>query len=140
MCGYTKRDKTNHKTGKRVLAGVALAGVTALTVGLAACSPAKSSALHADASSSAVKNSTQTVGQLLGVPSNAVGQVAYVHQLLTHNGRVAIENKVGIPPKNRSAFEAAVLGAAEKGHLTSKGDRTTFLEVTLPALVKQYQA
>jgi hypothetical protein len=58
---------------------------------------------------------------------------------MTHNGRVAIENKVGIPPKNRSAFEAAVLGAAEKTNLTSKGNRETFLEVTLPGIVKQYQ-
>ena len=138
MCGYTK--KKTHKTGKRVLAGVAIAGVTALTVGLAACSPAKSSsALHADANSTAVKSQTQTATQLLGVPSNPVGQVAYVHQLLTHSGRVAIETRVGIPPKNRSAFEAAVLGAAEKTNLTSTGNRHTFLEVTLPKLVKQYQ-
>ena len=132
MCNYGKR-------GKRILAGVALAGVTALTVGLAACSPAKSSALHADANSTAVKSQTQTATQLLGVPSNPVGQVAYVHQLLTHSGRVAIETRVGIPPKNRSAFEAAVLGAAEKTNLTSTGNRHTFLEVTLPKLVKQYQ-
>jgi hypothetical protein len=136
MCGFEFKNK---KTGKRVVAGIALAGVTAMTVVLAACGPGHSAALHADASSSAVKNSAQTTTQLLGVPSNPVGQVAYAHQLLTHNGRVAIENKVGIPPKNRSAFEAAVLGAAEKGHLTNKGDRTTFLEVTLPKLVKQYQ-
>jgi hypothetical protein len=138
MCGYTF-NKPSRKTGKRVVAGLALAGVTALTVGLAACSPSHSAALHADATSSAVKNNSQTVGQLLGVPSNPVGQVAYVHQLMTSSGRAAIENKVGIPPKNRSAFEAAVLGAAEKTNLTSKGNRETFLEVTLPALVKKYQ-
>jgi hypothetical protein len=138
MCGY--KSKTSHKAGKRIMAGVAVAGVTAMTVVLAACGPSKgSAALHADASSSAVKNSAQTTTQLLGVPSNPVGQVAYAHQLMTHNGRVAIENKVGIPPKNRSAFEAAVLGAAEKTNLTSKGNRETFLEVTLPGIVKQYQ-
>lgn len=121
---------------KKTLLGTVAA--CAVGVALAACGPSHT-ALHADASSSAVKNSTQTVGQLLGVPSSPVGQVAYAHQLLTHNGRVAIENKVGIPPRNRSAFEAAVLGAAEKTNLTSKGNRETFLEVTLPALVKQYQ-
>jgi len=131
---------TNSKGGnmnKKIIAGViASAGIGLL----AACSPQHSTALHADASSSAVKNNAETAGQLLGVPNNPVGQVAYIHQLLTHNGRVAIENKVGIPPRNRDAFEAAVLGAAEKTNLTNKGNRTTFLEVTLPALVKQYQA
>ena len=106
---------------------------------LAACGPSHTASLHADASSSAVKNGATTTTQLLGVPSNPVGQVAYVHQLMTHSGRTAIENKVGIPPKNRSAFEAAVLGAAEKTNLMNKGNRSTFLEVTLPALVKQYQ-
>lgn len=127
------------KTGKRIIAGVAVAGVAALTVGLAACSPAKTTSLHADASSSAVKSQAMTAQQLLGVPSNPVGQIAYAHQLLTHNGRVAIADKVGIPPKNRSAFEAAVLGAAEKTNLANSRDRDLFLGKTLPALVKQYQ-
>lgn len=139
MCGYTRKTKTNHKTGKRVLAGVALAGVTALTVGLAACSPAKTTTLHVNPSSSAVKSNAATAQQVLGIPSNPVGQVAYVHQLLTHNGRVAVENKVGIPGSNRSAFEAAVLGAAEHTNLANSGNRATFLEVTLPALVVKYQ-
>jgi len=137
MCGYTRKSSKRNKTIGGVLA---VGAATALTVVLAACGPSGgSAALHADASSSAVKNSAETTTQLLGIPSNPVGQVAYAHQLLTHNGRVAIENKVGIPPKNRSAFEAAVLGAAEHTNLTSKGNRDTFLEVTLPALVKKYQ-
>lgn len=140
MCGYVKdQNKSSRKTRKGVLVGAGVLAATVATVVLAACSPQHSTALHADVKSSGVQNAAQVEKQRLGIPSSSLGQIEYAHNLLTPAGRHAVEIKAGIPAKNRQAFEAAVLGAAESGHLGNAGNRTTFLEVTLPALALKYQ-
>lgn len=92
----------------------------------------------------AVAQDKQTGEQILikdGVPVNGspAAQIAFAKGLDSKSGRQAFEQKLAIPPAKRPAFEAALLGAVEKGHVTSKAGRTTLFEVTLPKLVQQYQ-
>lgn len=46
---------------------------------------------------------------------------------------------LGVPKPEREAFANAALSAAEKDHVHSMASAETFLYVTLPPLIRQYQ-
>lgn len=73
------------------------------------------------------------------IPGSAVAQVRLAQSLATKGGRQALITRCGIPPQHKAAFEAEVLSAVEHGHLTTKGGRTEFFSVTLPAIIVKEQ-
>lgn len=122
---------------------IGILAAIALVVGIAACGPAKTGSLgpnvpKVNASQSAVaKSDAKALAKCL--PTGATQQIELAHSLTTHSGREALTDKCGIPASKKSSFEAAVLNAAETGHLTSKAGRTTFFSMTLPKIVEANQ-
>lgn len=120
---------------KRIIVGL-LAGI-ALIVGIAACTPAKTT-VHVNASeSAAAKSNAAALAKCL--PQSPLAQIQMAQSLTTHSGRETLEDKCGIPPAHKQAFEASVLSAAESGHLTTSAGRTAFFSVTLPKIVEENQ-
>lgn len=116
-------------------AGLSFAGI-GIAVSAVACSPHSSSSTdhHITASQSATaKNLAKCL------PAGALQQIALAKSLSTHAGRENLINACGIPAKNKDAFEASVLSAAESGHLTTSSGRDTFFNVTLPHLIEVNQ-
>lgn len=127
---------------------LAAAIATPLLVGAAACHSSNGalSAPQAKASVSALASVPGADAQAIliraGVPVNGspAQQIAFGKAMLTKSGRDNLVKKLEIPPANKDAFEAAVLGAAEHSHLATHTGRVTFFDTTLPNLVNQYQS
>jgi hypothetical protein len=74
------------------------------------------------------------------IPTSAAAQIKLAASLKSRPGRVALEDKCGVPPANKAAFEADVLSAVEHGHLTKGASyRKVFFTVTLPKIVEENQ-
>jgi hypothetical protein len=73
------------------------------------------------------------------IPTGATQQIQVADSLKSKSGRTAFADKCGVPPQNKKQFEAAVLSAAEAGHLTTHAGRTTFFSVTLPKIIEENQ-
>jgi hypothetical protein len=118
-------------------AAISLAGV-GIAIGAVACGPGHSTSLKVSASqSAAAKANAKDLTKC--IPSGSLQQIELAKSLSTHSGRETLINMCGIPAKNKTAFEAAVLSAAETGHLTTSSGRSTFFNVTLPQIIEKYQ-
>lgn len=73
------------------------------------------------------------------LPNGATAQIQVANSLKSKSGRTAFADKCGVPPQNKKAFEAAVLNAAEAGHLTTHAGRTVFFSTTLPKIIEENQ-
>ena len=73
------------------------------------------------------------------IPAGATSQIQVADSLKSKSGRTAFADKCGVPPQNKKAFEAAVLSAAEAGHLSTHAGRTAFFSVTLPKIIEENQ-
>jgi predicted alpha/beta hydrolase family esterase len=118
----------------------------ALIAGAAACGTVHSTVPpQAKASIQGLANvpgaDAQSILIRAGVPIHGTPaqQIAFGKAMLVKANRQALAQKLAIPAQNKSAFQAAVLGAAEHGHLSTHQGRVTFFDVTFPNLVKQYQ-
>lgn len=131
-----------NKKKSYILAPFAAAAIVAA----AACGPSHTVTPQAKSSVSALANVPGADAKAMlikaGVPINGTPaqQIAFGKSMFHKANRKALAEKLGIPTQNRDAFEAAVLGAAEHGHLSTHQGRVTFLDVTLPGLVGKYQA
>jgi hypothetical protein len=109
-----------------------------IVIGAAACGPAHTTAYKVNASQSAqAKSDAKSLAECL--PQNSLAQLQLIKSLDTAKGRDQLVAMCGIAPNKKQAFEAAVLSAAESGHLTTSAGRNTFVTVTLPQLVKENQ-
>lgn len=120
----------------KTLASVVAAA--AFTAALAGCHSGSSS--H-PAASLAVRSGEAQARTYLSkcIPSSGVGQVNLGRKLLTKDGRKAFGECLAIPKDQRSAFEGALLAAAEHVKWSDKTQRTTFFTVTAPGLAEHYR-
>lgn len=110
----------------------------AVGAGVMGCN-SHTAASHVSASQSQVAKSDAKALLAKCLPTGATAQLQVADSLKSKAGRTAFAAKCGVPPQNKKAFEAAVLSAAESGHLTTKAGRTTFFSVTLPKIIEENQ-
>lgn len=119
-------------------ASISLAGI-AIAVGAAACNSPHNSAATSDHHITASQSATaKDLTKCL--PTGGVQQIELIKSLSSQSGRDALISKCGIPAKNKTAFEAGVLTAAESGHLNTSSGRSVFFNDTVPQLIEKYQA
>lgn len=125
---------------------ILLAAPVMVLLAVTACHSGGKAASRASAmaTNTAVAQERQAGQQILekdGVPVNGspAAQIAFAKSLDSQSGRVTLEQKLAIPPAKRPAFDAALLGAVEKGEFTTHDGRAMFFEATLPQLVEHYQ-
>lgn len=120
---------------------VGIAGVAAVAA-LAGCGGHSGSSAKVDATSSAVQAGEKDANTYLKscIPSSGIGQVELGRKLLTKGGRKSFSECLAIPKANRTAFEGALLTAAEKVKWSDSAQRDAFFTGTLPALAEKYRA
>lgn len=119
-------------------AAMPLAISAAIGAGVMGCN-SHTSASHVSASQSQVAKSDAKALLAKCIPTGATQQLQVASSLKSKAGRSVFAGKCGVPPQNKKAFEAAVLTAAESGHLTTKAGRTKFFSVTLPKIIEENQ-
>lgn len=121
----------------KTIASAAAAAV--LAAALAGCQSSSSSS-H-PAASLAVRSGEAQARTYLSkcIPSSGIGQVNLGRKLLTKDGRKAFGECLAIPKDQRSAFEGALLTAAEHVKWKDKKQRIQFFTVTAPALAEHYR-
>lgn len=112
----------------------------ALAIGASACNGHTAASQHSvTASQSAVARADAKALAAKCIPAGATAQIKLADSLKSKTGRTAFAQTCGVPPAHKQAFEAAVLNAAEAGHLSTKAGRSTFFSVTLPKIVEENQ-
>lgn len=118
------------------------AAALAVVASITACSATTSGpGAHAVATSTAVKAGEKDASTYLQtcIPKGGVAQVNLARKLLTSGGRKNFSECLAIPKANRTAFEGALLTAAEKVKWSSKSQRDAFFTTTAPALAEHYR-
>jgi hypothetical protein len=112
----------------------------ALGAGVMGCnSHTAASSHHVSASQSQMAKTDAKALAAKCLPNGATAQLQVADSLKSASGRTAFADKCGVPPQNKKAFEAAVLNAAEAGHLSTHAGRSTFFSVTLPKIIEENQ-